>query len=165
MFSYISFLVRSTNQHGVHSPFVYELVTKVFYGKSKNRQSTLQQPHFFTSLSKKHQELLQRLMAHLSVKNYTELRNTEETNPPFDAVFISEKISNTAVLEFSENISQHIHNDSVLVFEKIYRSKERIRLWKTLEKNPLATAAIDTYFFGFIFFRKEQQKESFTIRL
>lgn len=31
---YIKFLFRSTNQHGVHSPFVYDLVTLCFYDKT-----------------------------------------------------------------------------------------------------------------------------------
>ncbi|MFC7356841.1 O-methyltransferase [Jejudonia soesokkakensis] len=33
--SYLKFLFRSTNAHGVHSPFVYDVVTKCFYDKTQ----------------------------------------------------------------------------------------------------------------------------------
>jgi predicted O-methyltransferase YrrM len=32
--SYLKFLVKSSNQHGVHSPFVFDLVTKCFYDRN-----------------------------------------------------------------------------------------------------------------------------------
>ncbi|MDH7913015.1 class I SAM-dependent methyltransferase [Winogradskyella sp. SYSU M77433] len=35
LISYIKFLFTATNQHGVHSPFVYEFVTKCLYDKKK----------------------------------------------------------------------------------------------------------------------------------
>ena len=33
--AYIKFLLRSTNEHGVHSPFVFDLITKCFYNNKK----------------------------------------------------------------------------------------------------------------------------------
>ncbi|HBD25760.1 O-methyltransferase [Flavobacterium sp.] len=34
--SYLKFLFHSTNEHGVHSPFVFDLVTKCFYDNTKH---------------------------------------------------------------------------------------------------------------------------------
>lgn len=36
--AYINFFIKSTNQHGVHSPFVYSLITKCFYNKTKHAE-------------------------------------------------------------------------------------------------------------------------------
>jgi len=33
--SYLKFIINSSNEHGIHSPFVYDLVTKCFYDKTK----------------------------------------------------------------------------------------------------------------------------------
>ena len=33
--SYFFFLLKSTNQHGIHSPFVYKFITECVYNKSK----------------------------------------------------------------------------------------------------------------------------------
>jgi len=39
--SYLKFLLQSTNAHGVHSPFVYDLVTQCFYDKTEYPAYTL----------------------------------------------------------------------------------------------------------------------------
>ena len=39
--SYLKFLWNSINEHGVHSPFVFDLVTKCFYDKSSKPQYLL----------------------------------------------------------------------------------------------------------------------------
>ena len=39
--SYLNFLLKSQNQHGLHSPFVYDLVTKCFYDRSFHQEYDL----------------------------------------------------------------------------------------------------------------------------
>ena len=36
--AYVNFLLKSTNQHGVHSPFVYDLITTCFYDSTKHQE-------------------------------------------------------------------------------------------------------------------------------
>ena len=38
LLAYIKFLKSSTNQHGIHSPFVYKLVTDCFYDLKKHKE-------------------------------------------------------------------------------------------------------------------------------
>jgi len=37
--------------------------------------------------------------------------------------------------------------------------------WEEIKKHPKVSVSIDTYFWGIVFFRKEQKKEHFTIRI
>ena len=50
--SYLKFISKATNQHGVHSPFVFNLVTNCFYTKPKN--------HHYTNVNAYLDELLKR---------------------------------------------------------------------------------------------------------
>ena len=43
-------------------------------------------------------------------------------------------------------------------------SKKSYQEWQNIVKNKHITASIDLYYFGLIFFRKEQAKEHFIIR-
>ena len=59
--SYLKFLLRSTNQHGVHSPFVFDLVTQCFY-------ETKRYPEY--SILKKHRQNLLNNKATIEVKDF-----------------------------------------------------------------------------------------------
>src|SRR5690606_457266 len=54
MLNYLQFLIKSTNQHGVHSPFVFQYITKGLYSKKrfvknlpKNMKWVLQSLQYF----------------------------------------------------------------------------------------------------------------------
>lgn len=57
------------------------------------------------------------------------------------------------------------HNDSVFILDGIHSSTQMEKAWATIKEHPEIRVSIDTFRWGFIFFRKEQVKEDFIIRL
>lgn len=156
---YLKFLLKSTNQHGVHSPFVFNLVTKCFYNKT----------HKPVSNTSKKEQLLQRVSEYLEIKNTLNIENLEPKSEKYASNvydFIYFKNPDKAItLKHFESLLPTIHNDSVFVFNAIHTSKEIIELWEHIKKHPKVTVTIDTFILGFVFFRQEQAKEHFTIRV
>ncbi|AUS04146.1 O-methyltransferase [Pseudotamlana carrageenivorans] len=249
---YFKFLLKSTNQHGVHSPFVYDLVTKCFYDRKQhaayNRISDYRkkllhnrelikvtdlgagsqvmshQERKISSMAKnagsttKRAKLLFRLSAYFKPQNILELGTslgiatqalslgnpnanitTIEGCPNISAfskaAFKDENLNNITAItgDFSSEI-QKLHsntydliffdgnhqkdatlayfeallptatNDSAFIFDDIYWSEGMTEAWEIIKKHPKVTVSIDTFFWGFVFFRKEQLKEDFVIR-
>ncbi|WP_420573603.1 O-methyltransferase [Kordia sp.] len=248
--AYFRFLTKSTNQHGVHSPFMYDLVTKCFYdASSKEIYKTLQQYRFdllqddttievkdfgagsrvFSSnkrkvsaiaknagITKKRAQLLTRLISYLNIKTCLELgtslgigtiamkeadkvftlegcpetaqiaqkqfkkhntKNIEIHVAPFeksltsfarntyDLIYFDGNHQKEATLQYFEQLLETAHNDSVFIFDDIHWSKEMTEAWEIIKNRPEVTVTIDTFFWGFVFFRKEQVKEHFIVRL
>lgn len=251
--AYIKFLWNSKNQHGVHSPFVFDLVTKCFYDKTNYsgyskiksyRDSLLNNSNSIditdlgsgsrvfesnkraikdiaktSGTSFKRAKLLFRLVSYFKSKNVLELGTSlgigtyslalakpdtnivsiegcpeisrftanklkelqinnvdlktgsfseiipalEETQ--WDLVFFDGHHDKEATLNYFEQLLPSIHNDSVFIFDDIHWSKGMTEAWEQIKKHPKVTVTIDTFFWGFVFFRKEQVKEDFTIRL
>ncbi|GAA0733218.1 class I SAM-dependent methyltransferase [Aquimarina litoralis] len=184
--SYFLFLVKSTNQHGVHSPFVYNLVTKCFYNRTKRKsyekiQSIISKkssisitlnsakllnrtiPYFdykkVLVLKKKPDTIVQIISENNEISTYTSFQN----NVTFDLVFleINYFMSNIDILDA---ILENTHNDSLLLINSIRYTKKNFDIWNTIQKHPKVTVTIDTYSLGFVFFRTEQAKEHFIIR-
>jgi predicted O-methyltransferase YrrM len=57
------------------------------------------------------------------------------------------------------------NNDSVFVFDDIHWSDEMEEAWEEIKKHPKVTVTIDLFFLGIVFFRKEQVKENFILRV
>jgi len=256
--SYLKFLWNSKNEHGVHSPFVFNLLTKCFYDKRskpeysilKNyRKSLLENKSFIdvtdfgagskvfksnrrqiskiaktAGISPKRAELLFRVTNYFQPKKVleigtslglatsalalgnpkakiitlegcpetanqcqlqfqkfnfnnvdsviTEFENylqdiklrlkTETEN--FDLIYFDGNHSKKATLAYFDLLLTTITNDSVWIFDDIHWSRDMEEAWEAIKNHPKVTVTIDTFQWGFVFFRYEQEKEHFVIR-
>jgi len=272
--AYIKFLVKSQNQHRLHSPFVYDLATKCFYDKTryfsykiiKEYQDSLLNNHdyihitdfgagsrFFKSdkrqisalarkvgISKARAELLNRLVKYLDCKSALELGTSlgigstaiaagnkvkvttiegcpeiariaklnfdkfklhnihlevgsfddvlcnnrvwkedrpendgnkiplsfEETKPQkLDLVYFDGNHKKEATLKYFEMLLPNAHNESIFIFDDIHWSQDMEEAWKIIKKHPSVRVSIDTFYWGLVFFRQEQAKQHFKIRM
>ncbi len=183
--SYILFLWKSTNQHGVHSPFVYDLVTKCFYDRKQKNSYPEIQAKFKNSapqISLKNAQLINRIIPYFEYQKITILKNN---NPFTHSIFsIGNLVKITHSLEdlehvdvmyleltpfiedfFLDQLMTKAHNDSVILISNLYQSRKTYETWQYLAQSPKVTISINTYGLGFLFFRKEQVKEHFFIRV
>lgn len=257
--SYLKFLYNSKNQHGVHSPFVFDLVTKCFYDKKQypeysilknyrnsllKNKNTVEVTDFgagsrvFKSnkrqistiaktagISQKRAELLFRIVNYfqpttileigtslgmatsaLSLGNKslnvgtkittlegcpntiavakrqcklqhlnniefvntefsTFLKNFQLPTPNFQLIYFDGNHSKEATLNYFEMLLPYINNETVWIFDDIHWSKDMEKAWQILKNHPKVTVTIDTFQWGIVFFRVEQKKEHFTIRI
>lgn len=84
---------------------------------------------------------------------------------PFDLIYFDGNHQRTATLKYFDWALNHIHNETVFIFDDIHWSKEMELAWEEIKLHPKVKITIDTYQWGFVFFRKEQEKEHFTIRV
>lgn len=159
---YLKFLLSSTNQHGVHSPFIYNYVTKGLYtrvkhGGSKTFGVLLKSIAYFNLknvwLPKDQKVINRRIVAHFP--------SIQINKGPYDLIFID--ISDSEA-EFPL-ISNNSHNETLLIVDSINENKGYQRLWEKIKNQEKVTVTVDMYHCGAVFFRKEQAKEHFKIRI
>jgi len=72
--------------------------------------------------------------------------------------------SKKATLDYFELLLPTITNESVWVFDDIHWSKDMEEAWEIIKKHPKVRVTIDTFQWGIVFYRNEQEKEHFVIR-
>ncbi len=251
---YLKFLLKSKNKHGIHSPFVYQLVSDCFYDKTDKKwyktlhryRKSLLNNHTVIAIEdfgagskslRSHQrkvsdiaknagitkiraQLLGRLSTYFEAKHILEigtsvgigtaalslsnpnstiitlegckntatiakenfeffnLKNIEVVvgnfsstlaqtlnNKTFDLVFFDGNHQKQPTIDYFEQCLAHTHHNSVFVFDDIYWSKGMQDAWQYIINHPKVTVSIDTYYWGLVFFRKEQVKEHFVVRV
>ncbi len=253
--SYLNFLWNSKNQHGVHSPFVFDLVTKCFYDKKEYseysilkdyRNSLLQNKNTIevtdfgagsrvfksntrainqiattAGISSKRAELLFRLVNYFQPTTILEIgtslglatsalslgnknakittlegcpntlnqcqlqlqkfniNNVKCINSEFESYFKNYQLSiinyqliyfdgnhsKQATLTYFEALLPTISNETVWIFDDIHWSEGMEETWEIIQNHPKVTVTIDTFQWGIVFFRAEQEKEHFVIRV
>ena len=252
--SYFKFLIISSNQHGVHSPFVFDLITKCFYDKKSKpeysilksyRKSLLTNKNFIdvtdfgagskvfknnkrqiakiastAGISSKRAALLYRIVNYFQPNSILEigtslglataalslgnpkskiitlegcsntsnqcqlqldkfnfknvsLINTEFSkflnpnqlkNTNFDLIYFDGNHSKKATLDYFEMLIPTFTNNAVWIFDDIHWSSDMEEAWEIIKNHPKVTVTIDTFQWGIVFFRSEQEKEHFVIR-
>jgi predicted O-methyltransferase YrrM len=97
--------------------------------------------------------------------------NFDETLPTlladinsFDLLYIDGNHTYEATLRYFKIALEKINSDSVIIFDDIYWSKEMTKAWGEIKEHSAVTVSIDCFYFGMLFFRKEQkQKEHFKL--
>ncbi len=180
------FYVDSTNQHGVHSPFVYDLITKCFYDRKKK-------PHYSdikklqrdpsVAVSLKNAKLLHRIIAYLQIHKLYLATQTDTATRSILSMHPHCTVSDTGLDQarwdmiwidlttsiptdtHKEQLLDQLHNDTVMVCHGIRTSDACHDFWQKFIASHRITVSIDTYDMGCLFVRKEQVKQDFFIRV
>lgn len=251
--SYIKFLRLSKNRHGVHSPFVYSLVTLCINDKKKypeyrilksyrkdliNDNTLIKMTDFgegsrifkgnarkvseiarVAGITKKRQKLLFRLGAYFQSESILELGTSlgqgtialalsnpyamvdtvegcsdtlekaegyfkayslnnitsyqmlfsdylsKDNAKKYDMIFVDGDHNGERTLSYFHSLLRHIHNDTIIIFDDIYWSESMTEAWQKIIAHEKVTVSIDTFQWGLVFFRTEQRKQHFTIRI
>ena len=73
--------------------------------------------------------------------------------------------SKAATLNYFELLLPTTTNETVWIFDDIHWSNDMEEAWEIIKKHPKVTVTIDTFQWGLVFFRREQEKEHFVIRV
>jgi len=82
----------------------------------------------------------------------------------FYLIFFDGNHQKEATINYFNSCIQSTHNDTLLIFDDIHRSREQEEAWKYIQKNTEVSLSLDLYDFGLVFFRKEQAKQDLVIR-
>jgi len=186
--------IRAKNRHGLHSPFVYRLVDKVFYDydtkkvyleiEKKNKDLFGTQNSANSSINTlKINRLLYRLVADIKPANLVLLGHITPATKLYlqkaaPAAKVYSGISNVPeklnfvlvndgdkILQYFEDCLPKTDENSVLIFNNIYGSEELKKAWQQIKAHPQVTVTIDLFWLGLVFFRKGQAKEDFLIKI
>jgi predicted O-methyltransferase YrrM len=82
-----------------------------------------------------------------------------------DMAFIDGNHRYQPTVDYFHQFLPYMRNDSMIIFDDIYWSKGMTQAWEEIKQHPRVTVTVDLFFIGLVFFRKEQVKEHFKLRV
>ena len=160
LLAYINYLIRSKNQHGIHSPFVFDFVTKGLYQRQKN-QRNLNLNSSDLAFSKAEEKLLKKILNHFQIEDeFNRIKNPTKTSGDNFKILFYNSLNN-----FDIDYLKPYSSVEMLIIRRIHQSKESEEKWQEIINFKSARVTMDLFYFGLVFFRKEQRKEHFIIRV
>jgi predicted O-methyltransferase YrrM len=95
---------------------------------------------------------------------YSYLKNFQLPTSNFQLIYFDGNHTQEATLDYFDLLLPTITNDTVWIFDDIHWSVDMEAAWEAIKNHPKVTVTIDTFQWGLVFFRTEQEKEHFTIR-
>lgn len=81
-----------------------------------------------------------------------------------DMVYIDGNHAKKPTLKYFEECLDNIHDQSVLIFDDIYWSREMTAAWDVIKSNHMVRLSLDMYYFGIVFFNSNiKKKQDFKI--
>ena len=96
------------------------------------------------------------------LKNFHPETSGQTSN--FQLIFFDGNHSKAATLDYFDLLVPTVTNDTLWIFDDIHWSADMEGAWEKIKNHPKVTVTIDTFQWGLVFFRIEQEKEHFTIR-
>lgn len=159
MLSKLQFLVKSTNQHGVHSPFVYNYITKGLYeNKKKSFKANKTQQWLQQSMDYFNPNSICFLNDELSI--ITEKVSTKENIAFKTADLIVAHYTTENRKRILQTIKDMSNSQLLLITSYSYPKS----FFNELRNNPEITLVVDCYYGCLISKRTEQPKQNFYIR-
>ena len=82
----------------------------------------------------------------------------------FDLLYIDGDHTYDSTKFYFETALKYKHNNSVIIFDDIYWSKEMTRCWREIKEHHEVNLSIDCFYFGMVFFKNEiKQKKHFEL--
>ena len=101
----------------------------------------------------------------LHTSTFDDFFKSNSFSEPYDLIYIDGNHNKKNTLDYFNLLINKVTNDSVIIFDDIYWSPQMKEAWIEICENKKVSVSIDMYHWGLIFFRKEQQKQHFVIRM